>query len=278
MFQTQLKLMYITNNPAVACIAQDNGVDRIWIDLEKLGKNERQRGMNTVVSNHTLADIRNIKPILKTSELLVRVNPWNRDSADEIDEVINAGADILMLPMWKTPEEVKQFVTAVDGRCRTILLLETKEAMDCLDEVLEIPGTDEFFIGLNDLHISLGMHFMFEPLANGIVDELIGKIRKKNIPYGFGGIAALGSGEIPAERLIMEEYRLGCTGTVLSRSFCNTDRVKDINEIEKIFSVNLPKIRNFEREIAESVDRESNRLETWRLIHEAADRRRKCDR
>lgn len=38
-----LKLMYITNNPEVAEIAQNYGVDRIWIDMEYKGKDERQR-------------------------------------------------------------------------------------------------------------------------------------------------------------------------------------------------------------------------------------------
>ena len=45
-----LQLMYITNNPQIAKIADDTGVDRIWIDLEQLGKEERQKGMNTVKS------------------------------------------------------------------------------------------------------------------------------------------------------------------------------------------------------------------------------------
>ena len=33
-----LKMMYITNNPKVASIAENNTVDRIWVDLEKNGK------------------------------------------------------------------------------------------------------------------------------------------------------------------------------------------------------------------------------------------------
>lgn len=36
-----LKLMYITNDPAIARIAADAGVDRIFIDMEVLGKAER---------------------------------------------------------------------------------------------------------------------------------------------------------------------------------------------------------------------------------------------
>ena len=62
-----LKLMYITNRPDVALIAEKYGVDRIWIDLETLGKEERQKGMNTVKSNHTVDDVRRIKPLLSTS-------------------------------------------------------------------------------------------------------------------------------------------------------------------------------------------------------------------
>lgn len=35
--------MYITNNPEVASIADRAGVDRIFIDLERHGKEERQK-------------------------------------------------------------------------------------------------------------------------------------------------------------------------------------------------------------------------------------------
>ena len=38
-----LVLFYITNRPDVAIIAEKYGVDRIWIDLERLGKEERQK-------------------------------------------------------------------------------------------------------------------------------------------------------------------------------------------------------------------------------------------
>ena len=123
-----LVLMYITNIPQVALIAEKNGVDRIWIDLETLGKEERQKGMNTVKSKHSIEDIKKIKSVLSKSDLMVRINPWNENSRKEIDSVINAGADIIMLPMWKTKEEVESFIQYVDGRVKTNLLLETKRA------------------------------------------------------------------------------------------------------------------------------------------------------
>ena len=135
-----LKLMYITNNPKIAQIAERYGVDRVWVDLETLGKEKRQKNMNTVKSQHTVNDIVAIKPLLRNSEMLVRVNPWNAGSVREIDAVIAAGADIIMLPYWKSAEEVDKFIKAVDGRCKTTLLLETKEAVECVDTILKNGG------------------------------------------------------------------------------------------------------------------------------------------
>ena len=44
-----LKLMYITNRPEVAQIAESAGVDRIFVDLEYIGKAQRQGGMDTAI-------------------------------------------------------------------------------------------------------------------------------------------------------------------------------------------------------------------------------------
>lgn len=244
-----LQLMYITNNPEIALIAEKYGVNRVWVDLETLGKEERQKGMNTVKSNHTVEDIKRIKPLLTKAEMLVRVNPWNENSEKEIEDVVTAGADIIMLPMWKSAAEVTKFLSAVDGRCKTTLLLETKEAVECLEEVLENGGMDEIHIGLNDLHLSYGMTFMFELLANGTVEMLCKKIRTKGIPYGFGGIAKLGDGLLPAEKIIMEHYRLGSTRAILSRTFCDNAVIESIEEIDRVFRLNMVKLRDFEKEV-----------------------------
>lgn len=257
-----LKLMYITNDLDVALIAQKFGVDRIWIDLETLGKEERQFGIDTVKSQHTISDIARIKPFLTKSEMLVRINPINPNSKDEIDAVISAGADMIMLPYWKTKNEVTAFLESVNGRCKTTLLLETKEAVKIVDEVLEIPGIDEIHIGLNDLHLSYGLTFMFELLTNGVVESLCDKFKRKGIPYGFGGIAKIGEGMIPAEKIILEHYRLGSTRAILSRSFCNYLKLtKDAVNCE--FESNMSKLRAFEMH-AQDADEETferNRLD-----------------
>lgn len=254
--------MYITNDLDIALIAQKYGVNRIWVDLEILGKEERQKGLNTVKSQHKIDDISRIKPYLNTSEMLVRVNPWHDESIDEINKVIDAGADVIMLPYWKTLEEVKCFIDAVNGRCKTTLLLETKEAVDCIDEVLKDGGFDEIHIGLNDLHLSYGKTFMFELLADGTVEMLCNKFKNAGIPYGFGGIAKIGEGLLPAEKVVMEHYRLGSTRAIVSRTFCNYTEMNSIAEVEQVFCEEINKLRGFEKTISSLTvdDYNSNRL------------------
>ena len=167
-----LKLFYITKDPVVARIAQAAGVDRIFVDMEYIGKAQRQGGMDTVQNHHTVEDAARLRPVLDQAELLVRVNPVHPGSKDEIDRVIAAGADVIMLPMWQSVEEVQQFIRWVDGRAKTLLLLENQAAVDCLDRVLALPGVDEIHIGLNDLSISQGKKFLFQPLADGTVDAV----------------------------------------------------------------------------------------------------------
>jgi hypothetical protein len=245
--------MYITNNPEIALIAQECGVNRIFVDMEYLGKEVRQSGMDTVKLHHTIKDIQTLRPILNKAELLVRVNPIHdaigqvESSKEEIDNAINAGADILMLPMIKTKQEAEKFIELVGGRAKTMLLIETAEANENIDQILEVQGIDEIHVGLNDMHLAYKKRFMFELLVDGTVERLCKKFKEKGIPYGFGGIASLGKGAIPAEKVIAEHYRLGSTGAILSRSFCNINLITDIDRVSAIFDVGLKEIRAWEQ-------------------------------
>ena len=252
-----LKLMYITDNTDVALMAESCGVDRIFVDMEYIGKSDRQGGMDTVQSRHTIDDVKRLRGVLTRSELLVRVNPIHEasdvygSSADEIDDVIAAGADVIMLPYFKTAREVEQFISLVNGRVRTMLLIETPEAVEAIDEILSLDGIDEVFVGLNDLSLGYGKKFMFELLSDGTVEKLCLKFRLKGIPYGFGGIAAIGKGMLPAERIIAEHYRLGSTCVILSRSFCNTTGLTDLSSVAETFSEGVAEIRRFEKQCDE---------------------------
>lgn len=251
-----LKLMYITNRPDIALIAERNGVDRIFVDMEYIGKAERQGNLDTVQNHHTINDIAALRKVLTKSELLVRVNPIHEKTAEydsseeEINAAIAAGADIIMLPFFKTLEEVKRFLRIVDGRVRTMLLLETPEAVDILNDIMVTPGIDEIHIGINDLSIGYGKDFMFELLTDGTVERLCRKMRQHGIFYGFGGIASLGRGRVPAELIIKEHYWLGSQMAILSRSFCNVERYADMGAVEEIFFRGVREIRALEKECA----------------------------
>lgn len=244
-----LKLFYITNSPAVAKICEKAGVDRVFVDMEYIGKEKRQGGLNTVQNHHTVDDVRNIRAVLNKSQLLVRVNPIYDGSSSEINSVIDAGADVIMLPMWKSCEDVKQFIDIVNGRARTMLLLETDEARLCLDEALRLDGIDEVYIGLNDLHLSQHKKFMFELFTDGTVDEIASKLKTENISFGIGGVGRVGQNNLlPAENVVAEHYRLGSSMVILARAFCDWTKL-GLDEFEKEITDGISQNREFEKEL-----------------------------
>lgn len=266
--------MYITNKPEVARIAEDAGVDWIFIDMEFIGKDSRQGGLDTVQNHHSIKDVKNIRKAITNAKLLVRVNPIHDalsnypSSKDEIDATIEAGADILMLPFFKTVEEVKTFINLVNGRAKTLLLVETVEAANLMDEILEVPGIDMIHLGLNDMHLELGMKFMFELLANGTVERLGEKIKAKGIPFGFGGIATLDGGSLSGSMVLKEHVRLGSSMVIVSRSFCNTDVITDLDEVQKVFQKGIKEIRDLETDLKNKSSEyfEKNRLEVINAV------------
>lgn len=245
-----LKLLYITNRTDVALAAQDAGVDWIFVDLEQRGKAERQGHVDSVKSRHAMSDIRLLAPHMKDSRLLVRTDPVFEGTEAQVNEAIAAGAQVLMLPMFRTPDEVAFFIRCAGGRAAVVPLLETKEAFEDADRILSLPGIDAVHIGLNDLHLSYGMNFMFEPLANGMVDELADRARRRGIPFGFGGIARLGQGFLPPEMILAEHVRLGSSMVILSRSFLNVETEDLSTGLPSMFRQRVDELRRLETELA----------------------------
>ncbi len=250
-----LNLMYITKRPKIARIAEEAGVDWIFVDMEFIGKDSRQGGLDTVQNHHTVEDVANIKTAVNKAEVLVRVNPIHErianypSSEEEINAVIKAGADIVMLPFFKTLYEVEYFIKIVGGRAKVCLLVETPEAAALLEQIVQISGIDMIHLGLNDMHLALGMKFMFELLADGSVDKWISIIRDAGIQYGFGGLASLNGGAVPGRMILKEHYRLGSQMVIVSRAFCNTDKLTDLDEVREIFTQGIADIRKLENEM-----------------------------
>ena len=214
-----LELIQITNDPDFARRCEAIGGIRLWVDLESLGKAQRQAGRNTFLSTHVMDDVGRIRQVLKRSRLMVRVNPLNPATGEEVDAVLAQGADLLMLPMFSTFDEIRRFSALVAGRAPIVPLIETTGAVKTLQEWIGAPGLCELYVGLNDLHISMGLRFMFEPLAMGVVDRVAAAAKKQGLPFGFGGIARLDEGQLPGRDVLAEHLRLGSGAVILSRSF-----------------------------------------------------------
>lgn len=244
-----LELFYITNNPDVAKTAQNAGIDRIFVDMEYIGKEKRQPNMDTVKNHHTIDDVKNVRNAIDKAKLLVRVNPIHDGSSTEINSVIDAGADIIMLPMWKSVDEVRKFLAFVDKRVKTLLLLETNEAIHCLDDVLKLDGIDEVHIGLNDLSLSQGKSFMFELFADGTVDNIVKILKKHNMKFGVGGVGKVNSNNLlPAENILCEHYRLGSSMVIVARAFCDWTKYS-LDEFDSIISSGIKENREYEKSI-----------------------------
>ena len=263
-----LELMYITNDIVLAQIAEECGVNIIFIDVEMEGKADRQYGRYTVISNHKLSDVAKLRPFIKKSEILVRVNSPEYTSRSEIETAIENGADIVMLPYYKNNDDVRKFIKSVNGRAKVWLLLETPEAVDILDETLTIKGIDRIHIGLNDLHIDYHKKFMFELLTDGTVEKICNKIKVSGIPYGIGGIARLGKGMVKSNNIIVEHHRLGSTSAILSKSFYDIRKQDGTEIIRQKFVTGIEDIRRFETLIGNysASDFEKNKLELIKQV------------
>lgn len=216
-----MKLCLITDNESFASAAERAGIDRIMLDLERKGKADRQEHLNLFLSDHQISSVPILAAALQQAALVVRINPLDGDSRQEIDEVVAGGADYVMLPYFHAADEVRQFIDYVDGRSHTVLLVETKAALEDLSEILDVEGIDEVHIGLNDLTLSLGRQSIFDLLCDGTIEGMANMITAREIPFGFGGIARLSHPDLPIspEHILAAQIRLKATRGWLGRSF-----------------------------------------------------------
>lgn len=238
-----LELIQITNDPAFArrCDAQE-GL-RLFVDLERHGKAERQAGRNTFISTHRPEDISAVRAAVQRARLMVRVNPLHAGTAAEVDDALARGAQQLMLPMFDGPAALQSFCATVAGRAPVTALLETAGALQTLDDWIGTPGLGEVYVGLNDLHLSLGLRFMFEPLARGDVERVAHAAQAHGLRFGFGGIARLDEGLLPGRDVLAEHLRLGSGAVILSRTFHRDDS-------EAVFEAEIAALREAERQLA----------------------------
>jgi citrate lyase beta subunit len=223
-FGEAFRLTLITNEPQLAADADRVGVNRVGIDLECMGKAARQAGCDTRLSGHGWEDLARIAPVVRNAELFVRINPIHAHTAREIETALELGARVLMLPSFRTADEVSEFIRIVGRRARVMILVELAPAVTRIREILAVPGIDEVMIGLNDLRLELGVANHFEVLASPLIDMLAAEVRRKGLPLGIGGVGRVDDASLPVPSdLVHAQYpRLGASGAWIARSFFKT--------------------------------------------------------
>lgn len=137
---------------------------------------------------------------------------------DQIKQALDAGAQGVIVPMVNTAEDaarVVQFarypplgergggglsphigfgttnhVEYIGQANREILValqIETKEAVDNIDAILDVAGIDMIFVGPFDLHISLGLPpalWSDAPLFKAAIKKVLIACQNRSIPYG----------------------------------------------------------------------------------------------
>ena len=193
------------------------GATGVIVDWERRGKRERQSGADTQVSTDTAADLAAVRAAT-SGTVVCRVNGWGAGSEAELEQALALGADEVLLPMVRRPEEVDAALALVAGRCRVGILVETSEAVRRVDELVRRP-LERVYVGLNDLMIDRGGRTLFAALIDGTVDRVRAAM-PPGVPFGVAGLTLPEAGRpVPCRLLAAELARLDASFTFLRRSF-----------------------------------------------------------
>ncbi len=214
-----MNFLMIVDDPDIARYASKNGVDRLFVDLEYIGKDVRQKDMASWKSKQTLEDVTKIREASPEAHVLVRINPLHEGTKAELDEAIARGADSIMLPMFRSTDELARFFDLLGDRVEALPLVETNDALQAIPEMIKKLPLTGLHIGLNDLHLDLGLDFMFQLIGDGLLEEPCAALRAGGVPFGIGGIARAREGIVSPDYLIGEHVRLGSSAAILSRTF-----------------------------------------------------------
>lgn len=200
------------------------GISRVVVDWERREKDERQHGYHLEQNYLAKSDLIRVRKSFP-GKIVCRINPIHDKSDVEIDEAIDSGSDIIMLPMFKTIQEVDKFIVLVAKRAEIILLFECREAIEIACE-LRNREFEEVYIGLNDLSISLGLSFAYQVIEMSILDRMRDLFPDRI--FGFGGITILGGGyPLSTELILTEMARLDCRSVIIRRAFKRDVEGKD---------------------------------------------------
>jgi hypothetical protein len=248
--------LLFSTSPAFIRLAVAAGVDGIIVDFESRGKQQRQLVADTEINHNTIEDLCQVRACTR-ARVICRINGYGETIAEEIEGVIEAGADEILLPMVRSPEEVEAVLDRVEGRCGVGILVETVAAVESVEELARLP-LSRVYVGLNDLAIERKKRNIFSAVVDGTVERIRGPFR---VPFGFAGLTLPDCGSpIPCRLLIGELARLDCDFSFLRRAFHRDIRGRDL-------AIEVPRIREAIRQARLRTPAEIDR--DWHELREA---------
>jgi len=195
--ETSYGLWVTLESPSITEIAVTLGLDWICIDMEHghLGYREALEHLRAVRGSETTA--------------LVRVPEIDRSS---IKRALDLGAHGVLLPLVRGPEDLlramsfgrypprgergiggeravkwglgfQEYLAIANEETLIIPIIETREAVEEIDSILEVPGLEAIFFGPADLSASYG--YLGEWEGPGIAETILA-IRAKAAGLGIG--------------------------------------------------------------------------------------------
>ena len=189
---------------AVSEVLALSGFDFVTVDME--------HGMLDI------SDLRGMIPAFKSRKVPVVVRISSREPA-LISKVLDMGADGIMAPQIQSVDEVREIVRAskyaplgmrgmgmlctaddygnlspqdfaqqANDQVLTIVQIETVEAVEQLDQLLDVEGVDLFYVGPFDLSQALGiLGQMDHPLLTETIQRVVDAVKKKGKAVGMHG-------------------------------------------------------------------------------------------
>jgi 4-hydroxy-2-oxoheptanedioate aldolase len=171
-------------------------------------------------NEHGPASIESTENLIRAARC-ANVIPVVRTLESDILRVLDIGASAIQVPQVNTAEQARRIVAAakyppVGSRgaafspraagygffggqphaqrsnegTSVILMIETKQALDNLDEILAVPGIDAIFIGPNDLSFSMGHQGnQKHPDVVAAIETAIKKIARTRVAPGLMTVA-----------------------------------------------------------------------------------------
>lgn len=188
--------------PAIVQLLAEYGLDYVFLDME-----HGSYSLETAADLIQVARLAGITPLVRVGETQYHLYA----------RLLDAGAQGIMTPRVESAEQVRQiirytkypplgqrgfsrlaahanyaeinfqqFVRQANENLINIIQVESKQAVDCLAEMIAVPGVDGVIVGMDDLALSLGVAGdTRHRLAEEKLEQIVAICQAQGMPWGL---------------------------------------------------------------------------------------------